>query len=305
MRFKKPSSKIIMSLVIAFDILLFALLGGGWYFASVLMYPSDFVCNTNHYIYCNDPEKDLGLEFENVELLTSDQFHLQAWYVPAKKNSGKAIISVHGRGGDRREGLRYLKTIHELGVNVIMLDLRNSGKSDKSFNSMSFHERKDVDAAFRFLKEQKSQSSIGILGFSMGGATSIIYMANNPEIKVGIFDSPFADFEQVITENAKMIYGIPKYPLLPIVVFLYELRTNSDASQMSPKNEIGKISPRPVLLFHGTGDTRVPYSHASQLLESAKEPKELITVPDGKHTMLWQVDTRIQSKVVEYISKYL
>ncbi len=291
--------------MIAFDILLFALFGGGWYFSSALMYASEFTCKTNHYIHCNDPKTDLGLEFENVELVSSDQFNLKAWYVPAKKDSGKAIISVHGRGGDRREGLRYLKTIHDLGVNVILLDLRNNGKSDKSFSSMSFHERKDVDAAFRFLQEKKSQTSIGILGFSMGGATSIIYMASNPEIKLGIFDSPFADFEQVITENAKMMYGIPKYPLLPIVVFLYEFRTNSDASQMSPKKEIAKISPRPILLFHGTEDTTVPYTHASILLDSAKEPKELITVPNGKHTMLWQVDERIQLKVVEYISKYL
>lgn len=297
--------KILLIFLIAIDIPIFAIFGGGWYFSSILMNPKELVCKTEHYVLCGDPKTDLGLEFEEVEFQSSDNFKLSAWYVPAEKDSGRAVISVHGRGGDRREGLRYLKTIHDLGVNVILLDVRNNGKSDKSFNSMTFHERKDVDAAFQFLKKNKKQESIGILGFSMGGATSILYMAENPEIKVGIFDSPFADFEQVITENAKMLYGIPKYPLLPVVVFLFEQRTGADASLMNPKSVIGKISPRPILLLHGTADVTVPYNHAEILLESANEPKELITVINGEHTRLWQVDNRIESKVKEYYGKYL
>jgi fermentation-respiration switch protein FrsA (DUF1100 family) len=199
--------------------------------------------------------------------------------------------------------MRYLPTIHNLGINVLMIDLRNNGKSTKSFSSMSFHERKDVHSSIQYLKEVKSIKSIGILGFSMGGATSIISMAENEDIKVGIFDSAFADFYRVTKQGAERVYGLPEYPLLPIVKFFYELRGNLNTNEMSPEKYIGKISPRPILLLHGTKDEIVYYDHAESLFKAAKEPKELITVDGGEHVLLWQKDKRIEKKVIEYFSK--
>ncbi|MBE7410608.1 MAG: alpha/beta hydrolase [Leptospiraceae bacterium] len=294
------------TLIAALILFSFALFGGAWYFSSVLMYTKVSSCKPEHYVFCNDPKIDLGLDFENIELHTKDGFTLSAWYIPSKQKSSKAVISIHGRGATRREGLRFVKAIHELGINVIMPDLRNCGESQKSFSSMSYHERKDVESAYNYLKEVKKMNSIGILGFSMGAATSIIFMAEHPDIKVGIFDSGFSDFYDVITINAKNDYGLPKYPLLPIVSLLYELRGNLNLNEMSPKAYIGKISPRPVLILHGTADVTVPYSMGQELYENAKNPKELITIKDGRHTRLWQKDPDlIKKKVQEYYGKYL
>ncbi|MCB1177452.1 MAG: alpha/beta fold hydrolase [Leptospiraceae bacterium] len=302
---KKTSNKKLFIKLFIIDSILLILFAGGWFFSTTLMYPPPFTCQVDHFVNCGDPKSDFGIDFEEVEYKTKDDFKISAWYVPAKNDSGKSVISIHGRGADRREGLRHVKALHELGVNVILPDLRNCGKSDKSFNSMTFHERKDVDATFHFLKIQKKQNSIGILGFSMGGATSILYMAENPEIKVGVFDSPFADFKRIITENAKMMYSLPEFPLLSITVFLYEKRAEVEVEKMSPISVISSISPRPILLFHGTDDKTVPYPHSKDLFEKAGEPKELITVEGGVHVELWQVDERVRNKTVEYFSKYL
>jgi uncharacterized protein len=294
--------------IIVFDFFLGIIFAAAWYFSSILLHPptaKSFVCKPEIFINCENPKKEFGLEFEDVEFKTIDGLKISAWYIPSKTKSDKAVISVHGRVSNRTEGLRYLPTIHALGVNVLMIDLRNSGKSDKSFSSMSFHEKKDVLAGINFLKENKKNTSIGILGFSMGAATSIIVMAENPEIKVGVFDSGFADFDRVTAEGAKRFYSLPKYPLLPLVSLLYEIRGDLKTSEMSPEKYIGLISPRPVLILHGTADEIVFYSHGESLFAAAKEPKEFITVKDGKHIELWQADKRIEQKVKEYYSKYL
>lgn len=288
-------------------LVLFALVFvGAWYFSSVLLFPPNartFQCKTEHFVNCGSPKEEFGLNFEDVEFKTEDNLKISAWYIPSKIKSNKAVISVHGRVSNRTEGLRYLPTIHDLGINVLMIDLRNCGKSDEAFSSMSFHERKDVKASLKFLKENKEISKFGILGFSMGAATSIIAMSENPEISVGVFDSGFADFERVTEEGAKRFYGLPKYPLLPFVSLLYEIRGNLKTKEMSPENYISKISPRPILILHGTKDEIVYYSHAESLYNNAKEPKELITVQDGEHVQLIQKDSRIKPKVVEYFSK--
>ena len=286
-------------------LLVLLLLSTSWYFSSVLLYPpSDkFKCKIELFINCENPKKEFAFDYEDVEINSTDGITLSAWYIPSNKPSTKAVLSVHGRTSDRSEGMRYLPTIHNLGINVLMIDLRNNGKSTKSFSSMSFHERKDVHSSIKYLKEVKNISSIGILGFSMGGSTSIISMAENEDIKVGVFDSPFADFYRVTKQGAKILYGLPEYPLMPIVKIFYELRGNLDTNQMSPEKYIGKISPRPVLLLHGTKDEIVYYDHAESLFKAAKEPKELITVEGGEHVLLWQKDKRIEKKVIEYFSK--
>ncbi|RHX92962.1 alpha/beta hydrolase [Leptospira stimsonii] len=297
---KQRIVKILLALIL-FSILL--IFGGAWYFSGVLLHPKPHRCMKDHYIFCGDPKTDLGLDFENIEYVTSDGMKISAWWIPAPKKSDKVILSIHGRGATRREGLRYVKLFHDQGLNVILPDLRDCGESQKSFSSMGFHERKDLSATLEYAK-QRGMKSFGILGFSMGSSTSILFMAENPEIKIGIFDSGFADFVDVITFNAKKDFGLPKYPLLPLVVFFYEWRGNLETDELSPEKVIDKISPRPVLIFHGDADTGVPYEHGLRLGESAKEPKEFVGISGGEHTKLWQKDQGlVSSKILKLIQK--
>ncbi|XDD50998.1 alpha/beta hydrolase [Leptospira sp. WS92.C1] len=286
-----------------FSLSIVLIIGGAWYFSGVLMHPKTHRCEIDHYLYCGDPKSDLGLEFETIEYVTSDGFKISAWWIPASKKSDKAILSIHGRGATRREGLRYVKLFHEQGINVILPDLRDCGESQKSFSSMGYHERKDLLATLQYAK-MRGMKSIGILGFSMGSSTSILFMAEQPEIKIGIFDSGFADFIDVVAYNAKKDFGLSKYPLLPLVVFFYENRGNLKTDELSPERVIGSIAPRPVLIFHGDKDDGVPYEHGLRLEKAAKEPKELVIVKDGEHTKLWQKDeTLVSSKILKLIQK--
>jgi uncharacterized protein len=43
--------------------------------------------------------------------------------------------------------------------------------------------------------------------------------------------------------------------------------------ELSPKEYVGKLSPVPLLVVHGTRDEVVPVSQGRQLYQSAQEPK--------------------------------
>ncbi len=286
----------VVILIVILVVLVAVLLGASWYFTSVLLYPPKTDCPEEHFVYCNGPQQ-LKLNYEDVSFKTSDAITIHGWYVPAG-NSKKAVLTVHGRGATRHEGMRWLKSLHDAGFNVLLIDLRHQGESEGTINSMGYHEKKDVLAAVEYLDKEKSMKSIGVLSVSMGVAASVPAMIEDKRIKAGIFEAGFTDFEQIIAERAKVDFGLPKYPVLPIVMMLYEKRGNLDVDMMKPVTQIDKISPRPVFIIHCKNDDYIDYTHGKKLYEAAKEPKKFWEAPCDKHAEAWQGDPAKAEKLV-------
>jgi hypothetical protein len=68
--------------------------------------------------YPGDPHSALGLDFQDLPL-RSDAGAVPAWYVPAAHPGGSWAVFVHGHDSSRRESLRYLPVLHDLGVPVM------------------------------------------------------------------------------------------------------------------------------------------------------------------------------------------
>ncbi|PJZ86168.1 alpha/beta hydrolase [Leptospira harrisiae] len=280
-------------------IIITLLVAVAFYFSSLVLYPK-VNCKLDHHVYCQGPS-ELGLEFEEVEITTADKLNLVSYWIPAKQNKG-SIIMVHGHGGQRNEGLRFAKSLHEAGYNLLLLSLR---RNHGGFASMGFHEQKDVDAAIQFLKS-KGYEKIGIFGFSMGSATSIIAMADHPEIQAGIFSSGYGSAIDVLVESAKRDFGIPYYPLIPVVKLALNLRGDMDIDSVRPIDKIASISPRPIAIFHCTKDDYVDYHHAKDLYAKAGEPKSLWSPECNRHERLWNFAPKeAETRAVVFFEKYL
>ncbi|TGK78315.1 alpha/beta hydrolase [Leptospira noumeaensis] len=273
--------------------------GIAYYFSSLVLYPK-VKCNPDHHVFCNGPS-EVGLEFEEVEIKTADNLNLVNYWIPAKQAKA-TIILVHGHGGQRNEGIRFAKSLHDAGYNLLLLSLR---RNHGGFASMGFHEQKDVDAAIQFLKS-KGYQKIGIFGFSMGSATSIIAMADHPEIQAGIFSSGYGSAIDVLVESAKRDFGIPYYPLIPVVKLALNYRGSMDIDTVRPIDKIASISPRPIAIFHCTKDDYVDYHHAEDLFAKAGEPKSLWSPECNRHERLWNFNPKeAESRAVGFFEKYL
>lgn len=251
-----------------------------WFFSSLVLYPKTN-CRKEHHVFCETP-KEIGLSYEVINLKTLDGVTLESWYIPS--STKKAIVLVHGHGGSRNEGLRFAPALNQAGFSLIALNLRRN--SEKSA-SMGYHETKDVKAAVDFLLNEKQMESVGIFGFSMGAATSILAMAEDDRIKAGLFSSGYAKAIDVLAEAAKRDYGIPYFPLFPVVQNLINLRGDMKIEEVVPEDKIGNISPRPILIFHCDKDDYVDSNHAERLFVKAKEPKEKWIPACNKHELIW------------------
>ena len=281
-------------------------LSSAWYFSTQILMLPITECKVERFVFCGEPsEQDLA--FEDVTFKTSDGLTLPAWYMPASdNNTHKAVLLVHGRTADRTEGMRYAKAIVAAGFNVLAIDMRHPRQHPDIISTMSYHEKKDVIAALDYLTNDKGITSIGVMGFSMGAATSIIVMAKDPRIKAGIFSGSYANSMDVLAEQAQVLYGLPRYPLMPMVAKFFAWRGDLDIDEINPDKYIAQISPRPVYIMHGTADKTVDFNHGQRLFEAAKEPKQFWKAENGEHTRLWQLDNeKADTSVTEFFGRYL
>src|SRR5690554_5051324 len=72
--------------------------------------------------YEGDPQQAYGYGFDNV-VLDGQLGELPAWLIPAATANASApwAIFVHGIGGRRENGYRFLPTLHDAGLPVLMI----------------------------------------------------------------------------------------------------------------------------------------------------------------------------------------
>jgi len=117
----------------------------------------------------------------------------------------------------------------------------------------------------------------------MGGAIGILAAARAPQIKAVVSDCAYAHLGKAIARAVWMSYHIPRIPLGQMVVWATRVRLGCSLRSLSPVERIGKISPRSVLIVHGSEDKSVPPESAQILFEAAGEPKRLWLVSGAEH----------------------
>ena len=291
--------KYFSGLRVSFLILILLFLYIPWFFSSLILFPKTN-CSKDHHVFCDTPS-EIGITYETINIKTEDGVNLESWYIPS--SSKKGIVLVHGHGGSKNEGLRFARSLNQAGFHLVLLSLRRNANQPAS---MGYHERKDVKSAVDFLLKEKQMDSVGVFGFSMGAATSILAMEEDIRIKAGIFSSGYASAVDVLSEAAKRDYGIPYYPLLPIVVNLINLRGNTKLETILPEEKIGNISPRPIFILHCDKDDYVDAKHADRLFSKANQPKQKWIPSCNKHELIWNFHKEeAESRTVEFFLKNL
>jgi fermentation-respiration switch protein FrsA (DUF1100 family) len=237
-----------------------------------------------------------GIPFQNVELLTSDGIRLAAWYTPPK--NGAVILVAHGYGGTRWED--YYALFASYGYGTLAWDFRGHGGSGGDTVTFGYYEQRDVEAALDFALAQRSVKHVGAWGGSMGAATIILTAARRPQIEAIVADSSFATLEDVFELNIHV-------PVMrPFVRFFAERETGASLDLVRPVDEIGRISPRPVLIIQGMADSLASVDTTQRLYDAAGEPRFLWTEAGVPHlSMYTYYPTQYADRVIGFFDQYL
>ena len=240
--------------------------------------------------------RENGIAYQEIELLTSDGVKLAAWYTPPR--NGALILTAHGYGDRRSED--FYSLFAENGYGVLAWDFRGHGASGGDLVTLGYYETLDVEAALAYVLAQSRIQHIGGWGGSMGAVTMIRAAAGHPEIEALVVDSPFATLED------ELDLRVP-YPLLnPLIRFFAERETGLRLDLVRPVDDIGLLSPRPVFIIQGMGDTMVPLDSAERLYAAAGDPRELWIELDAPHMNMYSYyRTRYTKRVIMFFDTYL
>lgn len=222
------------------------------------------------------PERT-GIEgLHEISFSSAAGTRVAGWYAPSRNRA--AVILVHGTGADRSSLLFETEILSQAGFGVLAVDLPGQGASGGR-SRWGVPERLAIIAAVDWLRTRSDVDAerIGGFGLSMGAYVLTQAAAVDQRLRaVALVSSP----TEVVEHNW---LATAKWGLLTQVPCYLALRAYGQSLDMPPRNVIGSISPRAVLIVGGALDPLVPAFTAQQLFSAAGSPKELWLVPRAHH----------------------
>jgi fermentation-respiration switch protein FrsA (DUF1100 family) len=205
----------------------------------------------------------VGLAYRDLELVASDGVRLHGWFVPAGPDEAGAtgqttVVFLHGNAGNISHRLEKLLLLHELGVNVVLVDYRGYGRSEGEPSEEGTY--RDGEAALA--AAGTDARNVVVYGESLGTGVAV-ELAVRHRLRGVILEAPFTSLPDV---------GQRLFPYLPV---RWLARTRYENLE-----KIGRLR-APLLILHSREDEMLEWAHAERLLAAAAEPKRLVALAGG------------------------
>jgi predicted alpha/beta-fold hydrolase len=214
---------------------------------------------------------------ENVYLKSDDDQFTGAYLIGntgSINNTTKFFVVCHGKGTDRHDAVKHAKLREYTAQNAIFLvvDYRGFGDSTAEFTKEGAN--KDIEAAFKHLKEKHKAQKIYLVGHSYGSAIALAYYKHATENKdlikpekVFLF-APWKTLSMIMHDMTvpKIIFGI--LPFLEKILF----------QDLEYENEpVIKMLNEKAIVFHGKRDELIPYTHSEEMAQNNSKTKFYFT----------------------------
>lgn len=219
-----------------------------------------------------------------IQYPTFDQVNGQPRLIPAfvyrpKNATGKTPVLLSMHGGPANQSLPtfsplYALLANELGITVLVPNVRGSTGYGKTYVALDNGAKredsvKDIGALLDWIATQPTldASRVAVYGASYGGYMSLATMTNyNDRLRCGIDLSGISNFTSFLQNTSpsgadplRAEFGDERDPA---VMKAFEL--------ISPINKIQNIT-KPMLVYQGKNDPRVPLSESEQVVASLKK----------------------------------
>jgi fermentation-respiration switch protein FrsA (DUF1100 family) len=194
-------------------------------------------------------------------LLGLDGTHLAAWYIPAAHEpagiavgaTGPTVLIVHGGKSNKSGMLAYAPPFHD-AYNILIVDLRNSGRSGKTDSTGGILEQGDVGVFINWLDGAKHPIWLAVMGNSNGAAAALSESLGDMRVRALILDSMHASVERQLGNVIETERHLPAWPAAWAVVAGVSFRLGAPLEAVDPVRLLPHQVVLPVLLTHGLAD---------------------------------------------------
>jgi len=254
--------------------------------------------------------RDLGYEYEEAVVETREGFKLRGWFIP--RGTDRTVVVIHGytssRWGDYVE--KSVEMLARRGFNVALFDMRAHGESEGRFTTLGYLEAEDVRRIIDWLEGRGTGAKLGLLGFSMGGAITIMLAASDSRVKAAVADSPYID----IVSSGRCWIRRLRTPLRHILLAIYPLVVRLTARRAGVRLEdlvmykyAEKIK-QPFLVVASERDELVPLEEVKRfysILSRSNTDAELWVAPAEHVRAVLVVPEEYEEKVAGFFERWL
>lgn len=214
-------------------------------------------------------------------------------YIPEREGPHPTVCLCHGVPRGVRDpgdpGYPALaQRLCDAGFLTLIFNFRGTGDSGGNFDILGW--TRDLKAAVDHLYsvDEVDRGRIAVMGFSGGAAVSVYVAASDDRVSSVVTCACPARFRPIygpqgaesLLEHFRRIQIIRDRDFPPSVAEWIE-----GFNQVRPIDLIASISPRPLLIVHGTQDEVVDPSQAWELYSRAGEPKEILMIEGAGHRL--------------------
>ena len=218
------------------------------------------------------------LEKTDYTISSYDGYVLHVEFLKNPEPTTDYVIITHGYTDNMMGSLKYAWLYLDLGYNCVIYDLRGHGKNEATFTTYGIREADDLICLIDDTRERYPDiTSLGLVGESLGSATSVTCLKYKPDVDFVIADCGFSDIENVLKA------GTPSF-LVDLADLGSRIRYHYSLKDMRPIDSLDDNT-IPVLFIHGADDSLISPDNSERMAERTKGKSEFHLIPGADHAV--------------------
>jgi len=254
-----------------------------------------------------------------------------------------AFIVLHGFGGNKDgQGQAVVaKQFGQWGYVTLRMDFRGCGESEGEHGRIiCLDQVADARNAISYLGTRPEVDSrrIALVGSSFGAAVAVFTGGADQRVAAVISCGGWGDgerkfrgqhptpeawerFTKMLEEGKRQreLTGkslmVPRYDIVPIPerlrrnmsagsIMEFPAETAQSMNDFRADDQVGNISPRPLLLIHSANDSVTPTYESIEMFKRARQPAELHLLSDVDHFTFNEENQRLTRIVADWLERY-
>ncbi|MBI3396336.1 MAG: alpha/beta hydrolase [Spirochaetia bacterium] len=237
-------------------------------------------CNALFYhpdgTFHSSPEK-FGFQKDEIFVPSLDGTKLHVWEIAAYGKPVKGtIVQFHGNAQNMSSHFVSLIWLANEGYNLVTFDYRGYGQSEGTPTREGIYmDARAILERYHKIAKAKNQALI-VYAQSLGGAIALRAvpdMTDRSMLKAMVVDGAFASYQAIAVQKAR------EQCFWPIPLITAKLIDDD----LSPLDNIARISPTPLIVIHGDHDEVVAFENGQDVYRRAQDPKIFLEVRNGGH----------------------
>lgn len=195
-------------------------------------------------------------------------------------------LLLHGCPG-LEQNLDLAVALRAKGWNALLFHYRGCWGSDGRYDLRTIP--RDVIAAVDYLQSgahpSVSRDRICVVGHSLGGWAAVLAAAADRRLRAVAVCGAVVDLAAMAIPADEVRREITRFVVAEPDEFLRQ--RDEVAAGPQPLDLARTISPRPLLVVHGSDDEWIPAMHARTLHDRARQPRRYVEIEGANHSFSW------------------